>query len=94
MKFVESLILILSLYSCSKCDCSYDNFKKIEKSPGLNQAEVEKILKTKPSAEKNHYDWTLRKYSCGDEYIIAIYEGDRCTEVLFNTQRKYMNFKD
>jgi hypothetical protein len=81
-----TLLVSLPLFiSCkSRCDCSYEKYKKIRK--GMNKLQVGKILFIKPSKEKTDGTWLISTYQCDDDFIIVIYNAERIVqEISFNT---------
>ena len=83
--FFLLLITLPFLISCkSKCDCSYQNYKKIRE--GMNNFQVGKILLIKPSKEKTDRNWLISTYECDDDFIVVVYNAERIVqEISFNT---------
>jgi hypothetical protein len=90
IKILNSLFFVLLitfpfLIGCkSKCDCSYQNYKKIRE--GMNNSQVGKILLTKPSKEKTDGLWLISTYKCDDDFIVVVFDSERIVrEISFNT---------
>lgn len=91
---IITLLILFTLTSCSKCDCSAENFEKVSKS-GMQKQKVEYILSTKPSAVMMNDGCQIVKYSCGDNYIIvSYYESNSVNYSLFNTKYNWMTFDE
>jgi hypothetical protein len=87
MKFLHLICVVIfsAIVSCkNKCDCGYDNYKKISK--GMDKSQVRKILLIKPSKEKTDGTWLISTYQCDDDFIVVIYNAERIVqEISFNT---------
>lgn len=83
--FFTLFVLLALVISCkSRCDCSYETYKKIRK--GMNRAQVGEILFIKPSKEKTDGAWLISTYQCDEDFIVVIYNTDRIVEeIAFNT---------
>jgi hypothetical protein len=83
--FFTLFVLLPLVISCkSRCDCSYEKYKKIRK--GMNRSQVGEILFIKPSKEKTDGTWLISTYQCDDDFIVVIYNAERIVqEISFNT---------
>jgi hypothetical protein len=88
MKKLLVSLFSLSIYGCSNCDCSIENYQKLKN--GQSEEQVEKILGAKP-VRVSEETWKAVLYRCSDNGDSISVSYDNNYESTYRVVRKSFN---
>lgn len=86
LKFAFTMLLLFIFSNCGKkCNCDYENFKRIKEN--MTKSQVQSILNLQnPTKEKKDGNWLVCTYKCDDNFIVIELDKNRLVRTItYNT---------